>query len=114
MHVCYTQNFFARKAAASRGARLVGYKGTLAFDWYTDEIKVFMHDTPRVETYKVDSAMMSHGGGDDVLAYNFINVMKGLEKSIAPMDAGLISALMCIKARESAENQMFQDITWED
>lgn len=112
LHVSYSQNFFARKGAAARGARLLGYKGALEFDWYKDELKVFMHDSPRIETYKMDSAGMSHGGGDNALAYNFIKVMQGREKSIAPIEAGLLSALLCLKARESAENNTFQDITW--
>ena len=50
-----------------RGATLIGYAGTLEFDWYTDELKVHLHHTPRVETHKIDSKAMSHGGGDLVL-----------------------------------------------
>jgi predicted dehydrogenase len=113
MHVSYSQNFFARKEAAARGARLLGYNGTLEFDWVKDELKVFMHNTPRVETYKIDSSQMSHGGGDDALALNFIRVMQGKEKSVAPIDAGLLSVLMCLKAVQSAENNTFQDISWD-
>lgn len=112
MHVSYSQNFFARKAAGARGARLMGYNGTLEFDWYKDELKVFMHNTPRVDTYKFDTVNMAHGGGDNILAYNFIKVMQGREKSIAPMDSGLLSCLMCLKARESAETSRFQSISW--
>ena len=113
MHVSYTQNFFARKEAAARGARLLGYNGTLEFDWYKDEVKVFMHNTPRVETYKMDSSKMAHGGGDDVLALNFIRVMQGREKSVAPIEAGLLSVLMCLKAKASAETNTFQEIAWD-
>ena len=113
MHVSYSQNFFARKAAASRGARLLGYDGTLEFDWYTDELKVFMHNTPRIETYKMDSAKMSHGGGDDALAYNFIKVIQGKEKSVAPIESGLLSVLMCLKAELSSQTNTFQDILWD-
>lgn len=112
MHVSYSQNFFARKEAASRGARLFGYNGTLEFDWYKDELKVFMHNTPRVETYKIDSAKMSHGGGDDALALNFIRVLQGREQSVAPIEAGLLSVLMCIKAKVSSQTNTFQEISW--
>jgi len=112
MHVAYSQNFFARKKAASRGARFLGYNGTLEFDWYKDELKVFMHNTSRVESYTFDSAKMSHGGGDNVLALNFIRIMQGREESVAPLDAGLLSALMCLKARESALTDTFQKIEW--
>ncbi|HOJ09595.1 MAG TPA: Gfo/Idh/MocA family oxidoreductase [Clostridiales bacterium] len=110
MHVSYSQNFFARQKAGARGARLFGFKGTLEFDWYTGEIKVFMHHTPRVDTYKFDMSGGSHFGGDDVLAENFIKVMQGIENSIAPLEAGLLSALMCIKGRQSAITGEFKKI----
>ncbi|WP_419872254.1 Gfo/Idh/MocA family protein [Candidatus Pristimantibacillus sp. PTI5] len=55
MHVSYSQNFFARRAAGKRGARLLGYKGTLEFDWYTSELKVLMHHEARVETHQLDA-----------------------------------------------------------
>ena len=110
MHACYSQNFFARKAAGARGARLFGYKGTCEFDWYTDELKVFMHHTPRTESYKFDSSNMSHGGGDIVLLRSFIDTMTGRGPSVAPLETGLVSVLMCLKARESARTRTFQPI----
>lgn len=114
MHVCYSQNFFARKTAGKRGATLFGYKGTLEFDWYTDEIKVHMHHQPRTETIKMNTAGASHGGGDTVLADSFIRVIRGERKSVAPLDAGLLSVLMCLKAKESAATKTFQEITFGD
>ncbi|QNK56813.1 Gfo/Idh/MocA family protein [Paenibacillus sp. PAMC21692] len=113
MHVSYSQNFFARKGAEARGARLLGYKGTLEFDFYTEAIKVYMHNTPRVETYQLDSSQMSHGGGDAILVHNFIQVMKGEEKSGTPLNDGLLSALMCLKATHSSETHTFKTIAWE-
>jgi hypothetical protein len=113
MHVSYSQNFFARRGAATRGATLLGYKGTLQFDWYTDEVKVHMHHTPRVETHRVDSKALSHGGGDTVLAQSFIDVMRGAGDSVAPLEAGLLSVLMCLKAKNSAQTRSFQAVTWD-
>jgi predicted dehydrogenase len=113
MHVAYTQNFFARKKAGSRGARLIGPKGTLEFDWYEDQIKVFMHDTARVETYDIPAAG-SHGGGDHILAGNFAAMVRGEAESVSSLDSGLMSALMCLKAKESAETMTFQEIKWPD
>ncbi|TFE24705.1 Gfo/Idh/MocA family protein [Cohnella luojiensis] len=107
MHVSYSQNFFARRGAAARGARLLGYKGTLEFDWYTNKLKVFMHHAARVEKYDLNTDEGGHGGGDEVLAKNFIRVMQGREASVAPLDAGLLSALMCLKAKQSAETNAF-------
>lgn len=114
MHVCYSQNFFARRSAGKRGATLLGYKGTIEFDWYTDELKVHMHHTPRVESYKMDTTNASHGGGDTVLADNFVRVMRGEQKSVSPLNAGLLSVLMCLKARESAATNTFQEIRYPD
>jgi predicted dehydrogenase len=113
MHVSYTQNFFARHKAATRGARLLGYKGTLEFDFYTNEVKVYMHQSPEVETYRIDPDQ-AHFGGDAVLAKNFIDVMKGEADSGSGLREGLLSGLMCLKARESAQTNMFQAIEWTD
>ncbi len=112
MHVAYSQNFFARKAAGMRGARLLGYKGTVEFYWSTKEVKVMHHHTPRVDVHKVDTSKMSHGGGDTVLARNFIQVMKGEAESVAPLDAGLLSVAMCLAAKASADTGTFQDVPY--
>jgi predicted dehydrogenase len=114
MHVSYSQNFFARKKAAARGARFLGYKGTVEFDFYTDEVKVFMHHIPKVEIHKLDSSQLVHFGGDTQLCRNFVDIMRANAKSRSPLDAGILSALMCIRAIESANSHTFQDITWPD
>ena len=109
MHAVYSQNFFARKEAASRGARLLGYKGTLEFDWYTNEIKVMSHVLPKVERHNFDSAAMSHFGGDRILAQNFLQVCDG-GQSISPLSAGILSAWVCLHADESDRNEKFCEI----
>lgn len=113
MHVSYSQNFYARKGAATRGATLIGYEGTLQFDWYTDELKVHLHHSPRTETHKFDSRAMSHGGGDLVLAQNFIDVINGRCESVSPLQAGILSVLMCLKAKESARTRTFQEVRFD-
>ncbi len=114
MHVSYSQNLFARKGAATRGATLIGYSGTLEFDWYTDELKVHLHHTPRVETHKIDSKAMSHGGGDLVLAQSFARLMQGRGESVSPLSAGLLSVLMCLKARQSCLTRSFQEVRYDE
>lgn len=117
MHLSYSQNFFVRKKANSRGARIMGYKGTVEFDWATGDVRVFMHHTPRVETYQFDPIATAdgHSGGVDTLIENFIDMMKGKDvPSIAPLDAGIMSVLMCLKARESAQTGTFQQISLAD
>lgn len=111
-HASYSQNFFARKSAAARGARLLGYKGTLEFDWYTDELKVYMHDATGKQVHKLDTAAIQHGGGDEVLALNFIEIMQGKSESVAPLSAGIESALMCLKAKESCQTESFVKVAF--
>ncbi len=117
MHVNYSQNFFVRKKAGVRGARFMGYKGTVEFDWHSSDVKVYMHHSPIVETHSIDFSAFSggHGGGDDALIANFIDIMKGRTKdSVSPLGAGLLSTLTCLKAKESALTGTFQRINWPD
>jgi predicted dehydrogenase len=113
MHVSYSQNFFARRGAEKRGARLLGYKGTLEFDWYTNKLEVYMHHDARVETYQLDANAEGHMGGDKKLLQNFIQMMQGQEPSHHSLDDGLISALLCLKANESANTNTFCNINWD-
>jgi predicted dehydrogenase len=110
MHAAYSQNFFVRNAAAHRGARLIGYDGTVEFDWFPERLKVFYHHTARVETHEFDAAQ-DHGGGDAALAANFLQVIRGEAASVSPLDNGLLNALMCLKARESAQTREFKTIS---
>ena len=107
MHATYSQNFFARKKAGRRGGRYYGYKGTLEFDFVTAEVKVYMHNTDRVDTYKFELSG-SHFGGDAIMMNDFIAMMDGKGKSI--LDDGISSALMCLKAKESSEKSCFVKI----
>lgn len=113
MHATYSQNFFARNDAQARGARLLGYHGTLEFDFYTNQLKVFLHHTERTETYDVHTGQADHGGGDTILAQNFIDVVKGESSPISTLEQGLLSALMCLKAKESAHTDRFQPIAFD-
>ena len=113
MHVVYSQNFFVRNKAGSRGARFMGYKGTLEFDWYTGILKVFMHHSPRVVTHTFDQSD-GHGGGDQALASNFLDVIQGRANSVATLEDGILSALMCLRAKQSAETRTFQRVSLSD
>ncbi|MFK7692230.1 Gfo/Idh/MocA family protein [Paenibacillus sp. HJGM_3] len=112
MHVSYSQNFFARRKAGMRGARFLGYKGTIDFDFMTGILKVLMHHTPKVEIHEFSSGE-DHFGGDHELVRNFGDIMAGRASSKSKLEDGLLSALMCLKAKESAETRTFQRITWE-
>lgn len=109
VQVSYTQNFFTRYQAAQRGGRLYGYKGTIEFDWYRNQVKVYSHRSPTVET--IDFAgNMPHFGGDRELCYDFLMAMRDGRTSRCPMDAGILSALTCLWARESANNRRFCEV----
>jgi len=109
----YTQNFFARGEAGRRGARLYGYKGTIEFDWYQNSIKIYPHHRPGVET--VDFAGgMSHFGGDRELCYDFLMAMAEGRPSRTPITAGILSALTCLCAKESAETRRFVEVKMRD
>ena len=110
MHAVYSQSFYVRQGAGKRGARLIGYKGTIEFDWITDTMKVFMHDQPRTETIEFDTTKMSHGGGDDKLALNFINLMMGIEDSKSTLRDGINSVEICLAAKKSAQTRTFRDV----
>ncbi len=110
VQVSYSQNFFARGKAGARGARFFGYKGTIEFDWYAGEVKVFEHHSLRNDTIRFEAGG-GHFGGDKELCYDFLQIAQGKSISRSPIEAGIISALTCLKARESAETHQFCDIT---
>lgn len=113
MHLSYTQNFIVRrKPAGARGARFVGYKGTLEFDFYTNEVKVVMHHSPRVDTHRIENDG-NHYGGDAALARNFADVVHKRAASLSTLDDGLLSALLCLKAKESAQTGKFLNVDWD-
>lgn len=110
MHVSYSQNFFARRGVMARGARLLGYKGTVDFDFTTGLVTIHNHHTPRIDRYQFDDSD-HHWGGDEQLAANFIDLIRGRAKSASTLQDGLISALMCLKAKESSASNSFQHLT---
>ncbi|NLV73150.1 MAG: Gfo/Idh/MocA family oxidoreductase [Chloroflexi bacterium] len=107
--VSYTQNVFARNAAGQRGARFYGYEGTIFFDWYENVIKVFKHRTPAVDTITF-TGEMPHFGGDRELCLDFLHAMRDGTPSRSPIEAGVLSALTCLWARESAETRCYCDV----
>ncbi len=109
MHVVYSQNFVTRKGAQKRGARLIGYYGTLEFDFYTGIVTIYHHNDSVTETHKLEDTG-AHFGGDPTLALNFVNMIRGMDSSKAPLSEGILSAKMCLAARESAENNTFYSI----
>ena len=106
-HLTYTQNFYARRNAAKRGARFLGYKGTLEFDFYNDEVTMSHHLQPRVDRYTLESGEGGHHGGDTELLHDFIGIIFGDGESRSTLADGMTSANLCLTARESAQTGQF-------
>ncbi len=108
-HVCYSQNFITRRSAGRRGATVTGEDGTVAFDWNAKSVRFVDHREERVEDLRID-ADAGHGGGDQRLARNFIDVILGRAPSLTPLDDGLLSAATCLAARDAANRRAVEPI----
>lgn len=109
VHVVYSQNFIARKKAAKRGARLIGYYGTVEFDFNTGIVNVYYHNENRTETHTFDVGS-GHSGGDKELIDNFADVIRGKDVSHSDLKSGILSAKMCLAAKRSAADSKFYDL----
>ena len=109
LHMVYTQNFVARNDAGKRGCRIIGYKGTVEFDFLTGKVTFYSHEERRKEEITFNSTE-GHFGGDAVLVNSFISVMKGEGDSIATLNEGIRSAELCLAAKKSSEERVFVDI----
>lgn len=105
-HGVYTQVFFARRDAGWRGATVSGYRGTVQFDWYRNELKRVRHHAPFTDTVKV-SESKEHAGGDEELSRDFIGLIRRNGKSRTPIESGIQSVYACLAARKSAETGRF-------
>lgn len=102
VHGVYTQVFYTRRDAGTRGAIISGYHGTISFDWYTNKMRYVQHHAPATITDK-PGAGASHFGGDIELADDFINIIRGKGKSRTTIWAGIQSVYACLAAKKSAE-----------
>jgi predicted dehydrogenase len=109
LHAVYTQNFVARCGAAKRGARFIGYLGTVEFDFPSAIITIYDHVTAKTETIDMSADKGVHFGGDRRLAESFIAVMKGAS-SPSTLAEGILSVEMCLAAKESAAEKRFVNI----
>ena len=109
MHAVYSQNFVARKGAGKRGARLIGYYGTVEFDFNKGTVDVFYHNHNRTEHHYIEKTH-GHSGGDEELMKNFKNVVRGEDVSHSPLSEGILSAKMCLLCKDSAKENQFKEI----
>ena len=109
MHAVYSQDFIARKGAGKRGARLIGYYGTVEFDFNTGVVQLYYHNSDATETYRFPTGH-GHSGGDAALISNFCDVVSGKDISHSPLKEGILSAKMCLCAKKSAIEKVFCEI----
>jgi predicted dehydrogenase len=109
-HGVYTQVFFSRRDAGTRGATLSGYLGTISFDWYTNILKRVRHHEPYTDTIRAGEGL-SHFGGDTELARDFIALIRGhIRKSRTPIETGIQSIYTCLAAKESLATGRFVNV----
>ena len=106
VHGLYTQVFYSRRDAATRGATVSGYQGTVSYDWCKNELKYVRHHAPFTDTVEVDAGM-SHFGGDLELARDFINIIHSKGGSRTTIWMGIQSVYACLAAKEAAEKNCF-------
>jgi predicted dehydrogenase len=106
VHGVYTQVFYTRRDAGTRGATVSGYQGTLSFDWYTNQLRRVRHFAPFSDVIKAGGDA-SHFGGDTELAHDFIGLIQGKCSPRTPIQTGLQSVYSCLAAKESAETGQF-------
>jgi predicted dehydrogenase len=109
LHANYTQNFLTRRGAGRRGAIITGEAGTLTFDWVSEKLRYVDHASDRTDEVSFPSDA-GHGGGDQKLAHNFIQLVRGREPSLTPLADGLLSAATCLAARDAAYHRRVQPI----
>ena len=108
-HGAYTQVFYTRRDAGTRGATVSGYQGTLAFDWYANKLRRTRHHAPFSDVISPDSGM-SHFGGDTELCRDFVGLIQGTRPSRTPIETGLASVYTCLAAKESAAKGRFVNV----
>ena len=110
MHAVYSQNFYTRRSAARRGATLIGYLGTVAFDWYAGELTVHHHMSGRVERHEFDAGAGGHHGGDRELAHDFLLALSGGGPLRVSLAEGIASARLCLAARDACQTGQVETI----
>jgi predicted dehydrogenase len=110
IHASYSQNLLSRRSAYRRGATVVGYEATLEFDLAPMELRIIHHRSEKVEQVRVDVEDDGHAGGDLILAKSFLDLVKRRARPNASLRDGLLSAAMCLAARESARTKTFQRV----
>lgn len=104
----YAQNFVARRDAAERGCRIIGSNGTVRFDWYSGVFEYIRHHERLTDTW--NQPRDAHGGGDIELGADFLSSMRGLPTQRSPLQAGIMSARVCLACVRSSKQGQFVSV----
>ncbi|HIU20371.1 MAG TPA: Gfo/Idh/MocA family oxidoreductase [Candidatus Limiplasma stercoravium] len=109
--ISYNQNFTVKKSAARRGARLIGTKASIEFDFYSAEIIEEHYLTPQSVRHQFHFPAGQHFGGDEALALDFVHVLEGGQAQ-SDLCAGLQSAACCLAARDADARGCFVPVQY--
>jgi len=73
-------------------------------------LRIIHHRSEKVEQLRVDIEEAGDAGGDLILAESFLDLVMGRARPNASLRDGLLSAAMCLAARESARTKTFQPV----
>lgn len=99
----YFHNWYCKTGPAG----LFFEKSTHAFDWINRLVGV----KPR-EIFAMTSQRIF--GGDKAILFDFVKLMNGTNDTACTMEAGFVSTLMCMAARDSIETKSFVPVIWGD
>jgi len=105
----YTQVFYSSRESAARGATVSGYKGSVSFEWYANEVKLVRNFSPYASKTS-GGHYQPHFGGDRELIRDFIGLMKGGKTCRATLRMGIQSVYACLAAKESAKKNKFINV----
>jgi hypothetical protein len=72
-------------------------------------LTVHHHHSGRVERHRIEAAGAGHHGGDEALVEEFLGAVAGRAATRAPLAAGILSAQLCLMARDSCRTNTFQE-----
>ena len=107
----YHQTFLVKRTAGRRGARFIGTKATVEFDFYSGDIRVDEYHWEHTALHHFEYPSPMHFGGDIQLALAFAEVLAG-KRSRCTLQSGLASAAACLAAKKAAELRVEMPINY--
>lgn len=110
--VNFTCDFSAGGKECGRTIKIIGTKGVIKGKCEENKIQVQDKLTDEIEVFEIKDDGSGHGGSNRKHADVFIEMMR--DKQVSPtatIEAGYVSAMMCVAADKSAETRQVQDVS---